>query len=84
MSTLWFSNNGFQNKTIRSKQVGEHTGTVHSLSSLVKRRAKAGEGHNDAFLLHISDDSLGYLIKCFLTLFFKKPNHFSLTNFYFF
>lgn len=36
VSTLWFSNNGFQNKTIRSKQVGEHIGTVHSLSSLVK------------------------------------------------
>lgn len=26
---------GLKNKTLRSKQVGEHTGTVHSLSSLV-------------------------------------------------
>lgn len=53
VSTLWFSNNGFKNKTIWSKQVGEHIGTVHSLSSLVKDVQRPERAKNEAFLLHI-------------------------------
>ena len=44
---------GLTNKTLRSKQVGEHIGTVHSLSSLVQDVQRPERANSEAFLLHI-------------------------------